>query len=187
MLPALKLARQQSLLCFVVQRILNVEYSFPPQIKASEECRDLLERILVANPAQRMGIPQIMQHPWSVLLCCCCPSCDLPHVKSSKPMCLPCQLHAQLCACIQPIAKMREGQTIAVVCHSGSFTMHIHALTAGRRALPADLSLQICMCQVICMAHFWFIQCIQTGGWNNMLQCSICIIFHCLHTLSKPL
>ena len=68
-----------------MQRILNVEYSFPPQIKASEECRDLLERILVANPAERMGIPQIMQHPWSVLLCCCCPKlCWLPQ---HTPLC----------------------------------------------------------------------------------------------------
>ena len=63
----LRACKAVSLVYAVVQRILNVEYSFPPQIKASDECKDLLERILVADPAKRMGIPQIMQHPWSVL------------------------------------------------------------------------------------------------------------------------
>ena len=89
----------------VVQRILNVEYSFPPQIKASEECRDLLERILVANPAQRMGIPQIMQHPWSVLLCYCWPWHGFPDHMCTSLAGLP-----QLYACTQSMANTRQGK-----------------------------------------------------------------------------
>ena len=35
------------------QRILKVEYEFPPHVKASRECRDLLNRILVPDPNRR--------------------------------------------------------------------------------------------------------------------------------------
>lgn len=49
-----------------VQRILNVEYGFPPNIRVSDDCKDLMKRILVADPSSRLSIPQIMEHPWSV-------------------------------------------------------------------------------------------------------------------------
>ena len=41
-----------------------MEYEFPPHVKASRECRDLLNRILVPDPARRMSIPDIQRHPW---------------------------------------------------------------------------------------------------------------------------
>lgn len=50
-----------------LQRILNVEYGFPAQVEISDSCKDLLVRILVGDPAERMSIPQIMQHPWCAL------------------------------------------------------------------------------------------------------------------------
>ena len=53
-----------SVLCVVMQRILKVDYTFPPQVKASRECRDMLDRILVADPKKRITIPEIQRHPW---------------------------------------------------------------------------------------------------------------------------
>ena len=41
-----------------------MEYEFPPHVKASRECRDLMNRILVPDPAKRMTIPDIQRHPW---------------------------------------------------------------------------------------------------------------------------
>ncbi|DBA91767.1 TPA: hypothetical protein ACH3X1_003357 [Trebouxia sp. C0004] len=48
----------------MLQRILNVEYGFPSNIRVSDDCKDLLKQILVADPSRRLGIPQIMEHPW---------------------------------------------------------------------------------------------------------------------------
>jgi serine/threonine-protein kinase SRK2 len=48
----------------MIQRILKVEYEFPPQVKASKECRDLLSKILVPDPAKRMTVPEIQNHVW---------------------------------------------------------------------------------------------------------------------------
>ena len=56
----------QNASALLLQRILNVEYGFPAQVEISDSCKDLLTRILVADPAERMSIPQIMQHPWCV-------------------------------------------------------------------------------------------------------------------------
>jgi hypothetical protein len=41
-----------------------VEYDFPPHVKVSRECRDLLSCILVADPAKRYTIEDIQKHPW---------------------------------------------------------------------------------------------------------------------------
>lgn len=35
-----------------IERILNVQYSFPDHVNISGECRDLISRILVRDPAQ---------------------------------------------------------------------------------------------------------------------------------------
>jgi hypothetical protein len=51
-------------LCRVLQRILAVKYSIPPQLRISAECQDLLARIFVAAPAQRITLPEIKRHPW---------------------------------------------------------------------------------------------------------------------------
>lgn len=47
-----------------IQRIMSVRYTFPANIRLSRECADLLQRIFVANPAQRIRIRQIKAHPW---------------------------------------------------------------------------------------------------------------------------
>lgn len=43
---------------------MSVKYSFPATLHLSRECLDLISRIFVANPAQRISIAQIKQHPW---------------------------------------------------------------------------------------------------------------------------
>lgn len=48
----------------MIQRILKVEYEFPPHVKASRECRDLLNRILVPDPARRVTLQDIQRHQW---------------------------------------------------------------------------------------------------------------------------
>eukprot|EP00887_Chlorella_sp_A99_P000790 scaffold5.g790.t1 len=41
-----------------------VDYDFPEHAQVSAECRDLISKVLVANPAQRLTIRQIAAHPW---------------------------------------------------------------------------------------------------------------------------
>ncbi|XP_008804779.1 serine/threonine-protein kinase SAPK2 isoform X3 [Phoenix dactylifera] len=47
-----------------IGRILSVQYSIPDYVRVSMECRHLLSRIFVANPEQRITIPEIKIHPW---------------------------------------------------------------------------------------------------------------------------
>ena len=49
---------------WALQRIMSVKYSFPANLHLSKECLDLISRIFVANPAQRIKIKEIQQHPW---------------------------------------------------------------------------------------------------------------------------
>ncbi|OEL30185.1 Serine/threonine-protein kinase SAPK10 [Dichanthelium oligosanthes] len=46
------------------KRILGVQYSIPDYVHISPECQDLISRIFVANPATRITIPEIRNHPW---------------------------------------------------------------------------------------------------------------------------
>ena len=41
-----------------------VQYEFPPHKQISDECRDLLARIFVADPADRITVAEIHHHPW---------------------------------------------------------------------------------------------------------------------------
>lgn len=43
---------------------MGVQFSFPDNLPISMECRDLISRIFVANPLQRIAIPDIRRHPW---------------------------------------------------------------------------------------------------------------------------
>ena len=47
-----------------MQRILNVEYSLPSRANVSAECRDLLSKLLVADPRARIPLEGVWQHPW---------------------------------------------------------------------------------------------------------------------------
>lgn len=48
----------------MIQRILRVEYSFPSHVNISDECRDMLSKILVREPHRRITIEGLQSHPW---------------------------------------------------------------------------------------------------------------------------
>ncbi|GLT39974.1 hypothetical protein SLA2020_141380 [Shorea laevis] len=47
-----------------INRILAVQYKIPDYVHISQDCRHLLSRIFVANPARRITIKEIRSHPW---------------------------------------------------------------------------------------------------------------------------
>ncbi|XVF13495.1 hypothetical protein REPUB_Repub08aG0212800 [Reevesia pubescens] len=47
-----------------IGRIMSVQYSIPDYVRVSADCRHLLSRIFVADPAKRITIPEIKRHPW---------------------------------------------------------------------------------------------------------------------------
>jgi serine/threonine protein kinase len=53
--------------CAVPQRIKAVEYSFPDDRSnraLTPECKDLIRRMLVHEPAKRATLREIMEHRW---------------------------------------------------------------------------------------------------------------------------
>ncbi|KAF7098852.1 hypothetical protein CFC21_100559 [Triticum aestivum] len=48
----------------IIQRIQSVEYSVPDDLHISAEWRDLISKIFVADPAARITVPEIRNHPW---------------------------------------------------------------------------------------------------------------------------
>lgn len=48
----------------VLHRIMKVDYQFPEGAAISDPCRDLISKILVANPTQRLSIAGVAAHPW---------------------------------------------------------------------------------------------------------------------------
>ncbi|KAI3713066.1 hypothetical protein L1987_71637 [Smallanthus sonchifolius] len=49
-----------------IHRILHVQYSIPENIEISPECRHLLSRIFLGDPAQRITMAEIKTHEWFV-------------------------------------------------------------------------------------------------------------------------
>ncbi|WOG94132.1 hypothetical protein DCAR_0313425 [Daucus carota subsp. sativus] len=47
-----------------MQRILGAQYKIPSYVHISEECRDLISRMFVANARRRKTIREIQNHPW---------------------------------------------------------------------------------------------------------------------------
>ena len=59
------LSREQLHSCMqVLDRIMRVDYRIPKYPRISPECRDLVTRILVGDPDERLTIAQIQRHPW---------------------------------------------------------------------------------------------------------------------------
>jgi len=48
----------------VMKRILDVDYQIPKNLNVSNECRDLLSRILVRDPERRLTLVGIQRHPF---------------------------------------------------------------------------------------------------------------------------
>ncbi|EFN54321.1 hypothetical protein CHLNCDRAFT_135543 [Chlorella variabilis] len=46
------------------RRIFSVQYEVPADVAVSGECLDLIRRILVRDPAQRITLQQVQQHAW---------------------------------------------------------------------------------------------------------------------------
>lgn len=47
-----------------LQRIMGIKYSFPPHLHLSRECVDIIAKIFVGNPANRITVDGIRNHPW---------------------------------------------------------------------------------------------------------------------------
>ncbi len=45
---------------------MDVKYSIPYDVRLSRECLDLISRIFVPDPAKRITLAQIKEHPWFV-------------------------------------------------------------------------------------------------------------------------
>lgn len=44
--------------------ITRVRYAFPSGLQISDECKELIKRMFVRDPAKRITIPEIQAHPW---------------------------------------------------------------------------------------------------------------------------
>ena len=49
------------------QRIVKAMYSFPADVQLSDDCKDLITRIFVPDPNQRIKLQDIKQHPWFLM------------------------------------------------------------------------------------------------------------------------
>ncbi|KAK7346517.1 hypothetical protein VNO80_21038 [Phaseolus coccineus] len=47
-----------------IQRILSVQYAIPDCVQISQECRHLISRIFVFDPAERITMSEIWNHEW---------------------------------------------------------------------------------------------------------------------------
>lgn len=48
----------------MMSRIMHMQWQMPPDVPISADCRDLLERLIVADPAKRLRMEEIQAHPW---------------------------------------------------------------------------------------------------------------------------
>ncbi|KAF5830357.1 Snf1-like ser/thr protein kinase [Dunaliella salina] len=48
----------------MMNRILAMQWNMPSDVHISPECRDLLSKLLVANPQKRLTMQQMSEHPW---------------------------------------------------------------------------------------------------------------------------
>ncbi|KAF3331973.1 Serine/threonine-protein kinase SAPK4 [Carex littledalei] len=49
-----------------IGKIMQVQYKMPDYVHISQECKQLIARIFVPNPAKRITIKEIKTHPWFV-------------------------------------------------------------------------------------------------------------------------
>ncbi|ONM17432.1 Serine/threonine-protein kinase SRK2A [Zea mays] len=47
-----------------IGRIMSIQYKIPEYVHVSQDCKELLSRIFVANSAKRITIREIRNHPW---------------------------------------------------------------------------------------------------------------------------
>jgi serine/threonine-protein kinase SRK2 len=61
--------------------IMRGKFAFPKNLPISEECKELITRMLHRDPTKRITIPQIQAHPWyrknlSREIAVRCPACE---------------------------------------------------------------------------------------------------------------
>ena len=49
------------------RKFYNADYPLPKEVPASPACIDLIKKLLVSKPENRIGIDQIMKHPWFLI------------------------------------------------------------------------------------------------------------------------
>ncbi|KAL3844810.1 hypothetical protein ACJIZ3_002213 [Penstemon smallii] len=47
-----------------ISRIMATQYKIPDYVHISQDCKNLLSRIFVANPSRRFSLEEIKSHPW---------------------------------------------------------------------------------------------------------------------------
>ena len=47
-----------------MEQIITADFVFPPHPPISEEARDLIQKLLVVDPEERLSSEQIIRHPW---------------------------------------------------------------------------------------------------------------------------
>uniref|UniRef100_A0A453BZS2 non-specific serine/threonine protein kinase n=1 Tax=Aegilops tauschii subsp. strangulata TaxID=200361 RepID=A0A453BZS2_AEGTS len=47
-----------------IGRIMSIQYKIPEYVHVSQDCKQLLASIFVANPAKRITMREIRNHPW---------------------------------------------------------------------------------------------------------------------------
>ncbi|ANB11240.1 polo kinase CDC5 [Sugiyamaella lignohabitans] len=48
----------------IYDRIANLSYSFPEKVKVSEDAKDLIRKLLVTDPVERLSIEKVLEHPF---------------------------------------------------------------------------------------------------------------------------
>ena len=48
----------------MMQKIVNVEYTFPPNPELSRECKDFVSKIFTKDPKDRIRTAEMRRHPW---------------------------------------------------------------------------------------------------------------------------
>lgn len=108
-----------------LQHILHGSYEFPPDVPLSPECKDLIQRILVRNPAQRITLQQVRRWGWGwrgcavvgfwVALPCTLLQCHVlslpPTTKASTTQASQCMQYLLVNPRAQPPARRRSSST----------------------------------------------------------------------------
>lgn len=96
----------------IIRHIVHGSYDFPPDVPLSPECKDLIRRILVRDPAQRITLQQIQQHPWFLqdlpADCQACNPAQQAALVAAAQACRPSQTPAEVKALLEA-ARQRPG------------------------------------------------------------------------------
>jgi len=88
-----------------IQRIMSVNYTIPSSLNLTDNCIDLMKRIFVADPTQRLSVEGVIAHPWFQQ--------DLPDTLKESinlpPMTNPCEQSEEVISAIMAEARISPG------------------------------------------------------------------------------